>query len=404
MKPILDHSLEAYARQRARLAGSALVADGHPYFKSVHELREERRARGADLVSFANYDYLGLGHDPRILEAACRAAADYGIGAGASRLVGGECALHARMEAAISAFVGMEDTVGLVSGYMTNMSLIGHLLTSNDLIVADELSHNSIIAGTELSRAQVVHFAHNDLDDLDRVLAERRPHHRRVLIVIEGLYSMDGDIPDLPGILALKSRHDAWLLVDEAHSIGVLGARGRGLAEHWGVDPNEIDLVVGTLSKSFVSAGGFVSARRSVCDWLRFTLPGFVYSVGLPPMIAASVIEAVAILEAEPWRLERLRENGRAFLHGARARGLDVGLAQGIAVVPILFEDPRACMAASMRLQEQGYYAPPIVQVAVSRAAPRIRCFVCASHTSGQIEGCLDALVEARAGIAPTPA
>lgn len=386
--------LERYAAQRARLAGSSLLANGHTYLAPLDELRERFDAEGRRFVSFANYDYLGLADDPRVKQAACEAIMSIGVGASASRLVGGERRIHGEMERDMARFLGVEDTLAMVSGYMANLSLVGHLMTKRDLILVDELSHNSIMVGTEISRAEIVEFAHNSLAALDRILAERRHEFERVLVIVEGLYSMDGDIPHLPGLLELRQKHHFWLAIDEAHSIGVLGPTGAGLTEYFGVDPNEIDFIIGTLSKSFVSAGGFIAGRKVVLDWLRYTLPGFVYSVGLPPMIAATVRTCLDIIHDEPWRLKKLHENSQHFVATARRHGLDVGDAAGAGVVPVLFDDLQHCMQVSYMLLEAGYYAPPIVQVGVPRDKPRIRCFISAAHTSDQIEGMLACLAE----------
>lgn len=390
--PLNADALAKYVARRARLAGRPLLAQGHVYLKPLDSLRAEFEARGGRLVSFANYDYLGLAQDERVKQAACAAAMELGVGASASRLVGGEREIHGAMERDIAEFLGAEDALALVSGYMANLTFVGHLMTKRDLILVDEFSHNSIMVGTEVSRATIDQFPHNDADALEEMLRARRGAYERVLVIVEGLYSMDGDIPDLPRLLALKEQYGAWLMVDEAHSIGVLGPTGRGLSEHFGVDPNAVDFIIGTLSKTFISVGGFIVGRREVLDWLRFTLPGFVYSVGLPPMIAAAVRAVIGILREEPWRVARLRRNSELFVAEARERGLDVGTAAGAGVVPILFDDLQKCMATAGRLLEAGYYAPPIVQVGVPRDKPRIRCFISAAHGHDDIVGMLDSL------------
>jgi 8-amino-7-oxononanoate synthase len=400
--PTINFDLRKYALQRARIAGSALLGDEHPYFKSLEVLEEKAKQRaGGNFVSFANYDYLGLCRDPRMIRAATDATRRFGIGASASRLVGGQREVHDELERDISRFLGIEDSLVLVSGYMTNASLIGHLLIKRDVIFVDEYSHNSIMVGADISRADIVKFDHNDLDHLERLLAESRSRYCRALVVVEGLYSMDGDIADLPRLIDLKERYGFWIMLDEAHSIGVLGATGRGLTEHWGVDPGEIDFIIGTLSKSFASVGGFIGGRSEVIGWLRFTLPAFVYSVGLPPMIAAAVRTALAIVEEEGWRVSKAQENARYFAEGATRRGLDIGLAAGAGVIPILFDDPHRCMHAASLLVEAGYYAPPIVQVAVPRGQPRIRCFVTCAHTREEMDAFLDAV--AATGLAAVP-
>jgi len=272
------------------------------------------------------------------------------------------------------------------------LSIISHLLGARDLLLIDELCHNSIVAGTKATKATVLSFRHNDLDHLAQLLAEHRGTHRNCLIVVEGLYSMDGDIPDLPKILALKDAHSSWLLVDEAHSIGVLGDRGRGISEHYGEDPARIDLIVGTLSKAFVSCGGFICARQAIIDWLRFTLGGFVYSVGLSPVVTAAAHAALRIVAAQPQRAAKLRLISELFLKKARGAGLNTGDAIGRAVVPVMFEDLMSTMAASQALMAANVYAPPIVHVGVPKDAPRIRFFLSATHEAHHLDVAINAL------------
>ncbi len=380
-----SRSLAAYAQRRMRLAGGALTEIAkdeslNPWFVAVDGLRESLARRDTPFVSFANYDYLGLSADERIRSAAADAVHTHGIGALGSRLVGGERLCHQDFERELAAFLGTEATLSLVSGYLTNASTVTHLLSGNDLIVYDELCHNSLIAGIAGSRAASMVFRHNDLDHLDHVLAENRGRHKRCLVLAEGLYSMDGDYPDLARLVEIKDRHGAWLLLDEAHSIGVLGENGRGLSELCGVDPRRVDLITGTLSKTFASCGGFVAAAQETVQWLRFTLPGFVYSVGLSPPIAAAAREALSILMAERWRVERLRVNAELFVTTARSLGLETGTAVGRGIVPVFFPTNEATLYASQALLREGFYCPPVVQVGVPKNQPRLRFFLSAAH------------------------
>ncbi len=386
-------SLEQYAKRRFVLSGTSVVKDHYPYCRTMESLGIDRLGDRDGLVSFAHYDYLGLAADARIHEAAKAAIDAAGVGAGASRLVGGELDMHRQLEREFADFVGVEDTLSLVSGYGTNVALVSHLLTKDDLIVVDQSSHNSIMVGTQLSRATTMAFRHNDLDHLAAILTQNRAQYSRTMVIVEGLYSMDGDIPDLPRLIAICRRHGAWLVIDEAHSIGVLGKTGRGIAEHFDVPASEIDLIVGTLSKAFVTCGGFIGGKRAVIDWLRFTLSGFVYSVGLTPPTVGAARQALAILRSEPERLARLLDNSRYFVAAARERGLNVGTAAGAAVLPVLFRDTAVAIAAANAALEAGFFVPPIVQIAVPKDQPRLRFFLTASHTHEQIDRVLDALV-----------
>jgi len=393
-------NLDDYIWRRMRIAGGTLLTHGsieeniaalkQVYFQPVDALQAAVKARAGRFVSFANYDYLGLGEDGRVRQAAANAALSFGVGAEASRLVGGSRTLHDLLECEIAEFLGVEDSVTLVSGWMTNASLLGYLLTRSDLIVIDELAHNSIVVGADVSHAKVLSFDHGNLDDLEAVLAEHRPRAKRALIVVEGLYSMDGDMPDLRRVVDLKRKYDAWLMVDEAHSIGVLGASGRGITEHFGIDPGEIDFIIGTLSKTFAASGGFIAGRKTVIEWLRFTLPASMFSVGLSPVIAAAVREGLSILRSEPWRTARVQDNSRFFVEEARARDLNIGPAVGAGVVSVQFPSNEVCMLAAERLLQAGYYAPPIPIMAVPKNRPRIRFFISASHRQADIAGALD--------------
>jgi len=385
----------AVAERRFRLAGKSIIEKGHPYFVPVDRLEQMYSSKPDGYVSLAHYDYLGLGRNHEVMDAAVNAVSDTGSGAGASRLVGGERTTHRALERNLADFLGVGDTLTLISGYLTNLSLINHLLGPRDLVLIDELAHNSIVIGAKSGRFDCKTFVHNDFDDLDRILTEQRDQYRHILVVVEGLYSMDGDIPDLPRLVELKKQHDAWLLVDEAHSYGVLGKHGRGITEHFGIDPSEIELSVGTLSKSFVSSGGFICATEEVIAWLRFTLPGFVYSVGLAPATVASAHAAVNILRREPERVERLKQKSRLFRDAARAAGLNPGCAIGEAVVPLFFDTPEQTMMVSQVLLDHGIYAPPIVQVGVPKDQPRIRFFFSAEHRDEDILRAIDVVAEA---------
>jgi 8-amino-7-oxononanoate synthase len=385
-------SLLEYAAKRARLAGKAILDDGNPWFVPLDALQSTVAAQGRSLISFANYDYLGLAGHEKIALAASEAVERFGTGALGSRLVGGERLMHTDLEKDLADFVGAEACLTLVSGYLTNLSLLPHLLGSKDLLVIDELCHNSILTAAGGTKADVLMFKHNDLDHLEILLRQHRGDHRNCLLVVEGLYSMDGDIPDLPRLLEIKDRHHCWLLVDEAHSVGVLGDGGRGLSEHFREDPSRIDLIVGTLSKAMVSCGGFLCARQEVIDWLRFTLPGFVYSVGVSPVIAASAHAALKLMRAQPQRTARLRVISELFLQKAKSAGLNVGTALGRGVVPIMFEDLRSTMIASQSLLAHDIFAPPIVHVGVPKDAPRIRFFLSAAHEGHHVEAAIAVL------------
>ena len=389
-------SLADVAEKRFRLAGGTYLVKHNPFFVPVDRRLRDAQLEGGRFVSFANYDYLGLSSHPGIKAAAADAIEVTGVGALASRLVGGERARHKDLEQALADFIGVEEVMTLVSGYLTNVTVIAHIMGTRGVIFLDELSHNSIISGCKGSGAEVIFFRHNDLDHLDQLMTDQRGLYRNALIVSESLFSMDGDIVDLPRVIELKKKHDTWLLLDEAHSIGVLGEDGRGLCEYTGVDPNEVDLIIGTLSKSFASCGGFVCAKSSVINWFRHTLPGFVYSVGLSPVISAAALAALELAQTESWRIARLRKNSEMFVDLAREAGLETGPAIGRGVVPILFRDSYETLAASRYLDAHGFYVPPIIQVGVPRDQPRLRFFLSAAHSESDIRAVIDCLAAFR--------
>lgn len=390
-------SLADYAEKRLRLAGGSYLVQHNPFFVPVDKARAEAAARGVRFTSFANYDYLGLSGHEGIKAAAVGAVDGVGVGALASRLVGGERESHKDLEQALATFVGVEEVMTLVSGYLTNVTVISHIMGNRGVIFLDELSHNSIISGCRATQCEVIMFRHNDLGHLDELLVENRCRYKNALIVSESLFSMDGDVVDLPALVALKKKHATWLLLDEAHSIGVLGATGRGLCEYAGVDPADIDLIVGTLSKSFASCGGFVGARAAVIKWFRHTLPGFVYSVGLSPVISAAALAALELAQSESWRIAKLAANSELFVECARAAGLETGPAIGRGVVPILFRDSYETLAASRFLDAHGFYVPPIIQVGVPKDQPRLRFFMSAAHEAADIRAVIACLAAFKA-------
>ncbi|MEZ5810800.1 MAG: aminotransferase class I/II-fold pyridoxal phosphate-dependent enzyme [Rhizobiaceae bacterium] len=389
-------SLRDYVLHRGRFEGSALAKDGGPWFAEVDVLRRDIETAGGRWRSFSHYDYLGLADHPDVIAAAAEALDTYGPGVGASRLVGGERSAQRRFEADIADFLGTGAALTLISGYLTNYSLIPHLIGKRDLIVHDELCHNSLLMGIAASGATAVSVPHNDIEAMAAVLRASRYDHRKCLIVIEGLYSMDGDVPDLPAIIDLKHRHDCWLMVDEAHSVGVLGTTGRGVSEHFGTDPTEIDLLIGTLSKTFVSAGGFVAADPEVVWYLRYSLGGFVYSVGPPPASTASAHAALKRLRAEPERVARLRYNSQRFLDLCRKSGLETGSAMGRAVVPVYLPDYHTAFAMGDALLAQGIYVPPVIHVGVPKSRPRLRFFISAAHREDDFRAVMEIAAQAQ--------
>jgi len=306
----------------------------------------------------------------------------------------GEKPLHRELEQELASFLGCEDAVVTVSGHGVFVTVIGHLVQPGDLILHDSLAHDCILGGSKLSGAKRRPFPHSDVAALDKQLAQLRPHYRRVLIAVEGVYSMDGDITPLPQIVELKKKYGALLLVDEAHSIGVLGKTGRGVGEHYGVDRGDVDLWMGTMSKSLASCGGYVAASKAVIQYLKYTAPGFVYSVGISPANAAAALEALHQMKAHPEKVERLHERSALFLALAREKGIDTGFAGGSAVVPAILGNSLHSLQLSDALRQRGINVQPILYPAVEETAARLRFFVTATHSEQQIRETIEVLAE----------
>lgn len=393
--------LEAYREIRIIEETAEYLGIADPFFR-VHQgiAGAETQIDGRSYINFASYNYIGLNGDPRIAAAAKAAIDRYGTSVSASRPVSGERPIHRELERALARIHGAEDSVVLVGGHSTNVTVIGHLLGRNDLIVHDSLIHNSIVQGAILSGARRVPFRHLDAAAADKVLTDARARQGHALLVIEGHYSMDGDVPDLAAFVAVARRHRAWLMVDEAHALGVLGSRGFGSADRAGIDPNEVDIWMGTLSKSLVSCGGYIAGSKDLIDYLKRMAPGFVFSVGMTPAAAAAALAAAEILEGEPERVRRVNERAQLFLELAREGGLDVGGSIGAAIVPVVTGSSISAGKLAQALFRRGINVQPILYPAVPERAARLRFFLTAEHTEEQVREAAAILLEESRAIA----
>ncbi len=392
-----DFSTLPAAREMAMVrAGAESMDIPNPFFRAHDGVAGGHSTIGnRELINFSSYNYLGLNGDPRVAAAAKSAIDRHGISASASRIASGERPVHAALEAALAANYNAEAALCFVSGHATNVTVIGHLLGPRDLIVHDALVHNSGAEGVRLSGAKRIAFAHNDWAAAERELAANRKRHTRALIVIEGHYSMDGDMPDLARFVELAKKYDAWLMVDEAHSIGVLGETGRGVFEQQGVDPSGVDIWMGTLSKTLSGCGGYIAGSATLIDVLKHSAPGFVYSVGMAPALAAASEASLRIMREEPWRVARLQENARVFRDGARARGFDIGPSVGLGIVPIILGSSVKAGRASATLFDAGVNVQPILFPVVPEGSARLRFFMSSEHTQEDIATTLGALAAA---------
>ncbi|WP_428032554.1 aminotransferase class I/II-fold pyridoxal phosphate-dependent enzyme [Ancylobacter sp.] len=396
--PAYDTSFETlpgYDELRMIRATGEALGIANPFFRP-HEgcAGALTRIEGREVLNFASYDYLGLNSHPGVRRAAQEAIAHYGTSVSASRLVAGERPIHRALEERLAALHQAEDALSFVSGHAANVTTLGTLVGAEDAVFHDALIHNSVIVGVELAGAARRSFPHNDLAALERMLAAERHRHKRALIVVEGLYSMDGDVPDLAGLVALKQRFGAWLMVDEAHGVGVLGAGGRGIAEHAHLDPRLVDIWMGTLSKSLASCGGYIAGSQALVDYLKVSAPGFVYSVGLPPAAAGAALAALDAMEQEGEHVARLQANARHFLRAAQAAGLSTGTAEGHAIVPVMVGDSLKAVLLSERLLARGVNVLPIIHPAVPHRSARLRFFITAAHDTRQLDEAVRVLVE----------
>ncbi|MEL7500289.1 MAG: aminotransferase class I/II-fold pyridoxal phosphate-dependent enzyme [Planctomycetota bacterium] len=358
----------------------------NPFF-SVHEGRisDTTMIDGRELISYASYNYLGLSGHPDVATAAKEAIDEFGTSVSASRIVSGEKTIHKQLEQELAEFIGVEDVMTFPGGHACNESVIGHLVGPGDLIIHDSFAHNSIVQGAELSGARRRPFEHNNWQELNRTLKNIRGDYRRVLIAVEGLYSMDGDYPDLQRFIDVKNKHHAWLYVDEAHSIGTLGETGRGLGELAEVDRRDVELWMGTLSKSFGSCGGYVGGKRALIEYLRYTTPGYVFAAGMPPANVGAALGSLRVLKKNPGLVKKLLSNAQLFLKLANEAGIDTGMAQGTAIVPIMTGHSMKALRLSEALFHKGINAQPILYPAVPEKETRVRIFMTAAHTEQQI-------------------
>jgi 8-amino-7-oxononanoate synthase len=378
-----------------RLQAATMIGLRNPYF-AVNEgvARNVSVVDGQEMTNFSSYNYLGLSGNAKVTEAAKAAIDLYGTSVSASRVASGEKPLHGELEELIADFLDTEAALVFSAGHATNETVIGHLMGEKDLIIHDSLAHNSILTGAILSGAKRRPFPHNDYQALDEILGEIRGEYEKVLIAIEGVYSMDGDIPYLPGFIEIRDKHKCLLFVDEAHSVGVIGASGRGIAEHFNVDRMGVDIWMGTLSKAFASCGGYIAGSEALVEYLKYTAPGFVFSAGISPANTAAAIAAIREIVEHPELVQRLQSHSRLFLELARENGVDVGLSHDSAIIPCIVGNSLEALRLSERLADRGVNVQPIVYPAVDDSASRLRFFLSCTHTEDQIADTITVLVE----------
>jgi 8-amino-7-oxononanoate synthase len=382
--------LEEFAERRAYLKD----ADRYFYLQPTVGPTNHRvtMADGRDMVMLASYSYLGLIGHPRIDAAAKRAIDEYGSGAGGVRLLTGTNVLHEQLETRIAAFTKREDACVYSSGYVTNIAIITGLMGPGDLVLMDKLDHASIVDGCLLCGAKWKTYRHNDMAHLEKLLAEAAGSYKTILVAADSVFSMDGDVMNLPTMRALCDRYGARLMVDEAHSIGSLGETGHGIEEHFGMY-GAIDLKMGTLSKSIPSVGGYLAGDDALIDYQRHMSRPFIFSAALPPSSTAAALEAFDVIEDEPWRVAQLRHVVERYSEGLKAQGWDT-MDSTTCVVPVLVGDERKTLDLTRGLFDRGMFVCPIVHPAVPRGSDRLRTCLMATHTDDDIDQALGAFAE----------
>jgi len=360
----------------------------NPYF-DLHEgtARNISVVDGREVINFSSYNYLGYSGDPRVLEATEASVRKYGTSVSASRVASGERPFHRDLEAALAKANDCEDALVFSGGHATNVNTIGHLFGPKDLILHDELIHDSCLQGIKLSGAARRAFVHDDPADLERQLKKLRGHYEKVLILVEGVYSMDGDIAKIPEYVALREKYHCLLMIDEAHSFGTVGPRGLGVRDHYGLKGSDADIWMGTMSKSLASMGGWISGSKELIMYMRYTAPGFVYAAGIPPALGVAALTSLNLMLEEPERVEKLQSNSLFFYNELKKRGINTGPSHGESpVIPVITGDSMIAMQLSQQLLDDGINAKPIVYPAVAEDASRLRLFLSSTHTEEELE------------------
>lgn len=390
---VQDTILQRIQAMTQRLRESK-IADLYFYNQPVSELRGGARAlvNGREMGMYASYSYLGLIGHPRINAAAKQAIDRFGTGTHGVRTLAGTLTVHQELEETITHFKHAEAAITFSSGYATNQSVIAALLGRNDYVISDKLNHASIVDGCMMSGARFVRFKHNDMDALENRL-QQVPDGVTKLVVADAVFSMDGDIIDFPKVVELCRRYHAWLMIDEAHSIGVLGKTGRGVEEYFDM-PDTVDIKMGTLSKTIPSAGGYVAGQADLINYLRHTTRAYIFSAALTPAQAAAARAAFDVIQDEPWRVERVQRNGRQFIDGLKQRGFDT-MATETAIVPVLCGEDQTAYRMTRESQHRDIFVLPVVSPAVPPGLARLRATVTAAHEPEEIEHAMDVIAEA---------
>lgn len=364
------------------------------YNQPISELQggSQVLVNGRKMGMYASYSYMGLVNHPRINAAAAAAIDKFGTGTHGVRFLAGSLSIHEELEETIADFKRAEAAVTFSSGYVTNISVISALVQRNDFVFSDKLNHASIVDGCMMSRANFCRFQHKDMDDLERLLQRAKPGVGK-LVVVDAVFSMDGDVIDLPRIVELCQKYNAWLMVDEAHSVGVLGETGRGIEEHFGMG-DVIDIKMGTMSKAIPSVGGYVAGKKDLVEFLRHDTHSYMFSAALPPAQTAAANEAFKVILDEPWRIQKLRQNTKLFIGRLKKAGFNT-LFSETAIVPVVCGSDEAAYKMTREAQLKDVFVLPVVFPAVPQELARLRATITAAHEPEEIEYATDVIMEA---------
>jgi len=367
-----------------------LIASGiYPYFKELEsEQAPEITIKGKKFIMFGSNNYLGLANDPRMKKAAIDAVQKFGTGVAGSRFLNGNTVLHTELETKLAKFKGREAALIYATGYQMNLGVVSALVGKGDYAIVDKLNHASILDGCRLSHGELRRFKHNNPEDLEKVLKEIGPNHGK-LVIVDGVFSMEGDIAPIPEISKVCRRYGARLMVDDAHATGVLGKHGHGTMEHFGLSSKDVDLVVGTCSKSFASVGGFVVGDADILHYIQHISRSMIFSASLPPASVASISKALDIITEEPQRIKRLWDNAAYLMKRFKEMGLNTGETQ-TPIIPVIIGDNEKTFMLWRMLYDHGLFTNPVVSPAVPPKRAMLRVVATATHTREQLDRALD--------------
>ncbi|MDN5276191.1 MAG: 8-amino-7-oxononanoate synthase [Clostridiales bacterium] len=370
-------------------AKEAMKAGIYPYFHVLESGQDtEVIINGKRTIMIGSNNYLGLTSDPRVIEAAKRALEKYGTGCSGSRFLNGTLDLHVELEKRLASFLNKEAALTFSTGFQTNLGIISAIAGRNDYIICDRANHASIIDGCRLSFAKVLKFEHNDMEDLERILKNIPDKHGK-LIVVDGVFSMEGDICNLPEIVRLAKKYGARIMVDDAHGLGTLGKHGRGTAEYFGLE-DQVDIIMGTFSKSLASLGGYIAASEDVIHYVKHVSRPFIFSASISPANAAAALEALNILQSEPERVVRVQENARYMREGLKKLGIPIRHTE-TPIIPVMTWEDRRTFVIAKQLLDEGVYVNPVVSPAVKPGQCLLRTSYTATHTKEQLDYALNA-------------